>query len=76
MAKNIDTEIQRLLTVKEEINAFNRIKERYPKTVPISQSKYNELLNNNCLDEEAFYYVINKDIGQYIDGYMDIKIEF
>lgn len=72
MAKNIDTEIQRLLTVKEAVKAFNRMKERYPKTVPISQSKYDELLSNNCLDEETFYYVIDKDIGQYIDGYIDI----
>lgn len=72
MVKNIDTELQRLLIVKEEINAFNRMKERYLKTVPISQSKYNELLSNNGLDEETFYYVIDKDVGQYIDGYMDI----
>ena len=72
MVKNIDTELQRLLIVKEEINAFNRMKERYPKTVPISQSKYNELFSNNGLDEETFYYVIDKDVGQYIDGYMDI----
>jgi hypothetical protein len=72
MVKNINTELQRLLIVKEEINAFNRMKERYPKTVPISQSKYNELLSNNGLDEETFYYVIDKDVGQYIDGYMDI----
>ena len=76
MAKNIDTEIQWLLTVKEEINAFNRMKERYPNTIPISQSKYNELLSNNCLDKETFYYVIDKNIGQYIDGYMDIKMKF
>jgi hypothetical protein len=72
MVKNINTELQCLLIVKEEINAFNRMKERYPKTVPISQSKYNELLSNNGLDEETFYYVIDKDVGQYIDGYMDI----
>ena len=72
MAKNIDTEIQCLLTVKEEINAFNRIKEGYSNTIPISQSKYNELLSNNCLDKEALYYVIDKNIGQYIDGYMDV----
>lgn len=72
MVKNIDTELQRLLIVKEEINAFNRMKERYPKTVPISKSKYNELLSNNGLDEETFYYVMDKDVGQYIDGYMYI----
>ncbi len=72
MVKNIDTEIQRLLIAKEEIYAFNRMKALYPKTVPISQSKYNELLNNNCLDEETFYYVFDKEVGQYIDGYMDV----
>lgn len=71
MAKNIDTEIQRLLTVKEEIDAFNIMKKWCSKTVPISQSKYNELVGNNCLDEEAFYYIFDKDIGQYIDGYME-----
>lgn len=72
MAKNIDTEIQHLLTVKEEIYAFNRMKKWYPNTIPMSQSKYNELLSNNCLDEETFYYIFDKDIGQYIDGYIDV----
>ena len=72
MVKNINTEIQRLLIVKEEINTFNRIKERYPKIIPISQAKYDELLNKQCLDRETIYYVIDKEVGQYIDGYMDI----
>lgn len=72
MVKNIDTEIQRLLTVKEGINTFNRMKERYPKTIPISQAKYHELLSEQRLDRKTFYYVIDKEVGQYIDGYMDI----
>ena len=76
MAKNIDIEIHRLLTIKEEINAFNRMKEWYPNIVPISLSKYNELLSNNYLDKETFYYVIAKNIGQYIDGYLDGKTNF
>ena len=71
MVKNIDTELQRLLIVKEEINAFNRMKDWWPKTVPISKHKYNELLSNNCLGKETFYYVIDKDIGKYIEGYME-----
>lgn len=71
MVKNIDTEIQRLLIIKEEIDAFNIMKKWYLNIVPISQSKYNELASNNHLDEEALYYIFDKDIGQYIDGYIE-----
>ena len=73
MATQIDEAIQHLLIVKEEINAFNRIKEQHSKTVAISKSKYEELLYNQCLDNETLYCVLDKEIGQYIDGYMDIQ---
>ena len=51
MVKNIDTEIQRLLIMQEEIDAFNIMKKWYLNIVPISQPKYNELASNNRLDE-------------------------
>ena len=71
MVKNIDTEIQRLLIMQEEIDAFNIMKKWHLNIVPISQPKYNEFASNNRLDEEALYYIFDKDIGQYIDGYIE-----
>lgn len=72
MVKNIDTEIQRLLIAKEEINTFNMLKKQCSKIVPISKAKYDELATEQCLDNETLYYIFDKEIGQYIDGYVDI----
>lgn len=72
MDKDIIEEISRLLSIQTDINAFNEAKKKYPKTIAISQAKYDELLHNNNLDNDTFYYVFNKETGKYIDGYMDI----
>lgn len=70
--KNIKEEIYRLLCIQTDINAFNETKKKYPKTIALSQAKYNQLLSSNDLDNDTFYYVFDKKTGKYIDGYMDI----
>ena len=72
MDENIKEEICRLLCIQTDINAFNEAKKKYPKTIALSQAKYNQLLSSNDLDNDTFYYVFDKKTGKYIDGYMDI----
>ena len=72
MDENILEEICRLMRIQTDINAFNEAKKKYPKTIALSQAKYNQLLSSNDLDNDTFYYVFDKETGEYIDGYMDI----
>ena len=72
MDENILKEICRLMRIQTDINAFNEAKKKYPKTMALSQAKYDQLLRNNNLDNNTFYYVFDKETGKYIDGYMDI----
>ena len=55
-----------------DIDAFNETKKKHPKTIAISQSKYDELSHNHNLDKDTFYWVFDKETGKYINGYMDI----
>lgn len=72
MDENIKEEICRLLRIQTDIDAFNEAKKKYPKTIALSQAKYDQLLRNNNLDKDTFYWVFDKETGKYIDGYMDI----
>lgn len=72
MDENILEEICRLMRIQTDIDAFNEAKKKYPKTIALSQAKYNQLLSSNDLDNDTFYYVFDKETGEYIDGYMDI----
>jgi hypothetical protein len=72
MNENILKEICRLMRIQTDINAFNEAKKKYPKTMALSQAKYDQLLRNNNLNNNTFYYVFDKETGQYIDGYKDI----
>lgn len=74
MDENVKGEICRLLCIQADINAFNEAKKKYPKTIALSQAKYNQLLNSNDLDNDTFYHVFDKETGKYIDGYMDIEM--
>lgn len=73
MDENIKEKICRLLRIQTDVNAFNEAKKRYPKTIALSQAKYDELLHNNNLDNDTFYYIFDQETGLYIDGYMDIE---
>lgn len=72
MDENIRKEICRLISIQADIDAFNETKKKHPKTIAISQSKYDELSHNHNLDKDTFYWVFDKETGKYINGYMDI----
>ena len=69
--KNIDNEINKLLAIKRdvlEVNSF--IRQCIFDVVPISQCKYNEFASDDKLKEDTVYYVLDPEIGQYIEGYI------
>ena len=57
MNESVKEEICRLLRIQTDINAFNEAKKKYPKTIALSQAKYNQLLSGTDLDNDTFYYV-------------------
>lgn len=73
MAKNIDDELNTLLKIKEEVVRINFIKGLNIKAEFVSACKYNQLSDNQLLDKDTIYYVVDPEIGQYIEGYMDIE---
>ena len=73
MDENVRKEICRLLRIQTDVDAFNEAKKKYPNIMALSQAKYNELLDSNSLDDDTFYYIFDKETGQYIDGYVDIE---
>ena len=70
--KNINNEIQKLLDIKEQIDDFNKMRSASSEyIVPISLAKYRELANTSKLNENALYYILKQEVGQYIDGYIN-----
>jgi hypothetical protein len=72
MNESVKEEICRLLRIQTDVNAFNEAKKKYTNVVPLSKTKYDELLHSGNLDNDTFYYIFDKETGQYIDGYKDI----
>lgn len=71
MAKNIDDEIDTLLKIKEEVAKINFIKGLDMKAEFVSACKYDQLSTSQLLDEDTIYYVVDPEVGQYIEGYME-----
>lgn len=71
MAKDIEYEIKTLLRIKKEIDKINLIKGLNIKAEFISNSKYQQLLEKQQLDEDTLYYIIDPEVGQYIDDYIE-----
>lgn len=72
--KDINLEINRLEAIKYEVDRLEMIRKnfRYPLNF-ISQAKYDEIADNDELNEDDFYYIVEPEIGQYMKGYMDIE---
>lgn len=72
--KDINQEINKLEAIKYEVEQLEMARKnfRYPLNF-ISQAKYDELAANNELNIDDFYYIVEPEIGQYIEGYMDIE---
>ena len=71
LAKNIDDELNTLLKIKEEVVRINFIKGLDMKTNFVSACKYDQLSSNQLLDNDTIYYVVDPEVGQYIEGYME-----
>lgn len=72
MAKNIDQEIARLLKIKEEeVDVINNLKKNNDKLEIVSQRMFNYLSSKNKLTPDIFYYVVDPEIGQYLDDFID-----
>ena len=69
MIKNIDTEIEKLLQIKEEINHIIELKKTVPNLMVLSQARYNFFKENNLLQSEVFYYIASLDVRPYIEGF-------
>lgn len=72
--KDINLEINRLEAIKYEVERLEMARKnfRYPLHF-ISQAKYDELVADNELNADDFYYIVEPEMGQYIEGYMDIE---
>lgn len=69
--RNIDDDINRLLEIKRCILEVQRyIESSKLDLIPISQYKYNELVSNNATKCDAFYYILEPEIGQYLENYI------
>ena len=70
--KNIEYEIQRLLDIKQAVENFNIARKNSSITmIPISQNYFNIMFAENKLNTNYLYYVFDKEIGQYIEGYLE-----
>ena len=72
--KDINLEINKLEAIKYEVDRLEMVRKnfRYPLNF-ISQVKYDELAANNELNLDDFYYIVEPEIGQYMENYMDIE---
>ena len=77
--KNIDEEINKLieikckiLAIKKEIGHLKNPNSDYMfNVIPMSICKYNEFISNNLVRDDTIYYIIEPEVGQYIEGYIE-----
>lgn len=69
--RNIDDDINMLLGIKRCILEIKRYtKNSQLDLIPISQCKYNELVLNDMIRYDTFYYILEPEIGQYLENYI------
>ncbi len=71
LIKNIEDEIKTLLKIKKEVDKINLIKGLNIKAEFVSDCKYRQLLDDQLIDKDTLYYVVDPEIGQYIEGYIE-----
>ena len=71
MVKDIDYEISRLLKIKEEVAVINYMKKLDMKFEFVSAVAYDRLRSSGLLDEDTLYYVVDPEIGQYVEDYIE-----
>ena len=69
--KNIDNEINKLLAIKRDVLKTNLfIKQCIFNVIPISKCKFDELASDDKLKEDVIYYILEPEIGQYLENYI------
>lgn len=71
MIKNIDQEIARLLKIKEEVDNINNFIKNNNKVRVVSQHVFSVFSSQKILKPDIFYYVVDEEVGQYIEGFID-----
>ena len=69
MTKDINQEIEHLLKIKEEVDKVNNFKKSVDKYEIVSQLMYDFFASKNLLKSDVFYYIVNNEVGQYIEGF-------
>ena len=62
----IENEIEKWERIRIEVELANNYKACNPNMVYCSQAKYDSME----VDPEQYYYIIEPEIGQYIEGYL------
>ncbi len=70
MTKDIDHEIARLLKIKEEVDNINNFIKNNNKVSVISQRVFSVFSSQKILKPDIFYYVVDEEVGQYIEGFI------
>ena len=69
--RNIDDDINKLLGIRRCILEIKRYTKQYKlDLIPISKCKYDEIVLNSAIRNDAFYYILDPEIGQYLEGYI------
>ena len=71
MAKAINQEIARLLKIKEEVDNINNFIKNNNKVRVISQHAFSVFSSQKIIKPDIFYYVVDEEVGQYIEGFID-----
>lgn len=67
--KDIDNEIETLLTLKQEIIKANKFKAEHPDAIIVSQLRYDFWKNNNLLKPDVDYFIAPVEIKHYIENF-------
>lgn len=76
MAKNINEEIDKLLYIRDEVYFYTKLLIADKNVRIISKDKFNQWMNENKLDEDIIYCIVDPEIGQYIEGYIEQRIRY
>lgn len=69
--KDINREINRLKAIKSEIERLHRVRRLINNPHFLSQFKYEELARDNKINDNELYFIVEPEIGQYMEDYMD-----
>ena len=69
--KEIEKEISRLMEIRYEVLYYKNALISNNSLRVISNDKFNQWLSENKLDKDLLYFILDPEIGQYIEGYIE-----